>query len=61
MNLYQRFGVKEYWIVNPQLISIQIYALNDKGLYEQVRVYKNDEVAKSTVFDNLFVNLTDIF
>lgn len=42
MNLYQRFGVKEYWIVNTKLKSIQIYALNDDELYEQVGVNKNN-------------------
>ena len=61
MNLYQRFGVKEYWIVNPKLFSIQIYALNDEALYEQVGVYKNNEVAFSSVFSDLSVNLDDIF
>ncbi len=61
MNLYQRFGVKEYWIVNPKLFSIQIYALNDEELYEQVGVYKNNDVAVSSVFSDLSVNLDDIF
>lgn len=61
MNLYQRFGVKEYWIVNPKLGSIQIYALGEDRLYEQVGVYKNNEAAVSTTFANLKVNLSDIF
>jgi len=61
MNLYQRFGVKEYWIVNPKLYSIQIYALNNEELYEQVGVYKNNDVALSSVFPDLSVNLDDIF
>jgi Uma2 family endonuclease len=61
MNLYQRFGVKEYWIINPSFNSIQIYALNEEGLYEQVGIYKNDEVASSKVFGDLEVDLRDIF
>lgn len=61
MNLYQRFGVKEYWIVNPKLKSIQIYALNDEELYEQVGVYKNNEIAESNIFNDLRINLDDIF
>lgn len=61
MNLYQRFGVKEYWIVNPKLFSKQIYALNNEGLYEQVGVYKNNDVASSSVFSDLSVNLYDTF
>lgn len=61
MNLYQRFGVKEYWIVNPELNSLQIYALNNDGLYEQVGVYKNSETASSFIFEDLKVNLRNIF
>jgi Uma2 family endonuclease len=61
MNLYQRFGVKEYWIVNPKLNSIQIYALDEDGLYEQVGVYKNKDIAKSSAFPDLTVNLEEIF
>lgn len=61
MNLYQRFGVKEYWIVNPKLTSIQIYALNEQGLYEQVGVFKDSETAYSTIFKDLSVSLQDIF
>jgi Uma2 family endonuclease len=61
MNLYQRFGVKEYWIVNPKFNSIQIYALNKESLYEQVGVFKNNEIASSCIFDDLKINLQDIF
>lgn len=61
MNLYQRFGVKEYWIVNPKLKSIQIYALNNEELYEQVGVYKNNDIAESSMFNDLRINLEDIF
>lgn len=61
MNLYQRFGVKEYWIVNPGFNSIQIYALNEEGLYEQAGIYKNDELAASKVFSDLQIDLRDIF
>jgi Uma2 family endonuclease len=61
MNLYQRFGVKEYWIVNPKLNSIQIYALDNEGLYEQVGVYKDKDTAKSSVFPDLRVSLEEIF
>lgn len=61
MNLYQRYGVKEYWIINPNFNSIQIYALNDEKLYEQAGVYKNNEVASSRVFEDLGLDLNNIF
>lgn len=33
--LYMDYGVKEYWIVNPMLNAITVYALNDAQMYEQ--------------------------
>ncbi|HLR03944.1 MAG TPA: Uma2 family endonuclease, partial [Virgibacillus sp.] len=35
MNIYMQYGVKEYWIVNPLLNTVMVYALNEKGEYEQ--------------------------
>ena len=61
LNLYQRFGIKEYWIVNPKLNSIQIYTLNEEGLYEQFGIYKGNEILESKVFDGLKIELNIIF
>jgi Uma2 family endonuclease len=35
LNLYLNYGVKEYWIVNPMLNSVTVYALNDEEMYVQ--------------------------
>lgn len=61
LNLYEKFGVKEYWIVDPRFNSIQINALNEDGNYEIIGIYKGNEIAYSSVFDQLSINLKDIF
>jgi Uncharacterized protein conserved in cyanobacteria len=61
MNLYQKFKVKEYWIVNPKIKTISIYKINDDGLYEQFGVYKNKEKFKSAIFEELNIDLGEIF
>ena len=38
LNLYMDFGVKEYWIVNPILNTIQIYTLDNDGNYQQLDI-----------------------
>jgi len=38
LNLYMQCGVKEYWIVNPLLNTVQIYVLYEEGQYHQVEV-----------------------
>ncbi|SEN19606.1 Endonuclease, Uma2 family (restriction endonuclease fold) [Mesobacillus persicus] len=40
MQAYMKYGVKEYWVVNPMLDAILIYALTDEQVYNQVDVMK---------------------
>lgn len=61
MNLYQRFGVKEYWIVNPKLKFVQIYSLNKDGMYEQAGAYKGEDVIFSDAFNDLNIDIKDVF
>lgn len=61
MNLYQHFGVNEYWIVNPKIKTVSIYKINEKCFYEQFGVYKNGEEFESATFKDLKINLREIF
>lgn len=61
MNLYQHFGVNEYWIVNPKIKSVSIYKINSEGFYEQYGVYKNGEEFESATFKELKINLKEVF
>ena len=38
-NLYEKYGVKEYWIVNPDDYTIEVYLLKDDAKYELDNVY----------------------
>ena len=60
MDLYMRFGVKEYWIVSPKNKSMEIFAL-ENGSYLEPIVYSKNDTVKSTLFDNLSIQLKDIF
>lgn len=60
-NLYMRYGVKEYWLINPKFKTIEINMLNEEGFYEQVGVYKGEDIAKSVLFEDLEIKLEDIF
>ena len=72
-DIYQKKGVKEYWIIEPVNKSIEVYVLND-GIYSLDAIYRipadyeSDEdkgKAKTTFtvnsFPNMTVNLEDIF
>lgn len=38
---YERFGVKEYWIINPKEECIEVYRLNEQGCYYLDNLYQN--------------------
>lgn len=57
LNKYQMIGVNEYWIVNPKTETITIYNFQDKTNYE----YTKTEQLKSSIFNDLKIELIDIF
>ncbi|MHC1684477.1 MAG: Uma2 family endonuclease [Clostridiaceae bacterium] len=61
LNLYMKYGVKEYWIVNPLINTVQIYSLNDNGLYDQIDVAKNIGIVTSKIFNDFIVDIEDLF
>ena len=38
--IYERYGVKEYWLINPKDESIEVYLLHD-GKYQLDNIYHN--------------------
>lgn len=61
MNLYVRYGVKEYWIVNPMKYSIDIYSLDEYGGYEQYCVRHKTGKIESKIFKELDIDMEEIF
>jgi len=60
--LYQRYGIKEYWIVDPVNKRVDIYKLNEDGKYGFPDVYAEDDKIKVGIFnDELEIDLTVIF
>ena len=72
-DLYQRAGVKEYWIVEPNLKYIEVYLLQDKvyvlnAIYRMPTDFESDEDKATVVsefnvytFPDLIMDLNDIF
>ncbi len=61
LNLYMDYGVQEYWIVNPSLDSIMVYALNDQGMYEQHDVKTDVGIITSKFLPGFHADLKDVF
>lgn len=58
--LYRRYGVPEYWIVNPETKEVFVYNL-ENGVYEQIGIYNFlKEEIKSARFADLVVDIKHI-
>ena len=61
MNLYQKFGVKEYWIVDIENGIILVNKLSKGNLYNFPKTYKIKEKIKSSIFKGLDISLEETF
>ncbi|GAV23388.1 Uma2 family endonuclease [Carboxydothermus pertinax] len=60
-NLYEKFGVKEYWIVEPDSKIVSVFTLQANKRYGRPEIYTDDDVIKVSIFDDLIVDLKLVF
>ena len=60
--LYERYGVSEYWIVDPELALVKIYRLTD-GRYAKAeeRAEERGETVTTALLPGLDISLTELF
>lgn len=61
LGLYQRAGVREYWIVNPEDKTVQVMLRDDGGSLRIHEDYGREDVAKVNVLEGCFVELSKVF
>ena len=61
LNLYQRAGVQEYWIVDPENRTVRVMVRAGDGILQVREVYRQDDVAKVNVLDGCFIELSKVF
>ena len=60
LDLYQRAGVREYWIVNPEDKTVQVLTLKN-GLLLPQEDYGRKDMAKVNVLDDCLIDLNKVF
>ena len=60
-NLYQRSGVREYWIVDPDRKTVTAHTQDDGANYVAQTYDKHDTAVPVGVLENCTINLTDVF
>lgn len=61
LNLYMNYGVNEYWIVNPMLNAVSVYALNEEEMYVQHDMKIEIGSITSKFLSGFSMDLKDIF
>lgn len=59
--LYEKHGVKEYWIVLPYEDCIQVFKPGESGEYRLHKVYATGDTISSSLFPGLSIELSVVF
>lgn len=59
-NLYERYGVREYWIADPVAKNVEILSLKEKG-FEFFGKFFIEEELSSPLLEGLEIPLSEVF
>jgi Uma2 family endonuclease len=59
--LYQRHGVKEYWIVHPNDQTVLVFKLGEDGMYGRAAIYTASDVVPVPLLSDLTIDLNKVF
>ena len=58
LNLYQKYKVKEYWIIDPRVKKIYVYKLGENGFYDLINSYTFNDKVKVNIYDDLEIDFS---
>ena len=61
LDLYQRAGVREYWIVDPENRSVLVFLPDGNGSYRIREDYGSEDIARVNVLEGCFIDLKKVF
>jgi Uma2 family endonuclease len=61
MALYERVGVKEYWIIHPSDKTVMIFKLSQLGQYGRPEILTKEDNLKTDLFEDLSIDLIMVF
>ena len=56
---YNKAGVREYWVVDPENQGLTVYQFREKII--SIQTYGNTETVSVGIFDNLDISLEQVF
>lgn len=58
---YEKYGVKEYWVVDPEEMSIEVYARQEGGLIRVARAEWDESIASAVVLPGFVCDVAAVF
>lgn len=60
-NQYEKAGIKEYWIVEPDTKLVSVFIMQDNNRYGRPEIYSETDNVKVSIFADLTIDLTTVF
>jgi len=60
-DLYERFGVTEYWIVDQDEKVVEVYCLGEDGTYRRIGAFGPEDTVTAEAVPELSVSLAEVF
>lgn len=60
-NKFEKVGVKEYWIVEPEGKFISIFTLQENKRYGRPEIYTDEDKIQVSGFPDLVIDLSTVF
>jgi len=60
-NLYEKAGVREYWIVDPNAKMVHVFLLQEDGNYDFGTIYESSQKVPVHILEGLEIDLKEIF
>jgi Uma2 family endonuclease len=58
--IYEKYGVKEYWIVDPDTEVVSVFVL-EKNLFKEREIYKKDQALESPLLPEFSLVLEEVY
>lgn len=61
LTLYEKHGVREYWIVHPVDRIVMVYCMDEEGRYGRPDIYSIEDSVEPRVIEGLVIELGRVF
>lgn len=59
--LYEKYGVKEYWIIHPVEETVMVFLCGNEGKYSKPVIYCSGDIIKVKTLKGLSIGVVDLF